>query len=195
MRCRRLLILTSVVLVAAFSLLAAGCGGSNEPGVASVATPSSSGSPSPGASASRTHTLLLAGQCLRQHGIPNLPDPTIASSGPATGQAILDKQAFLAVPSSVVNQAMAACRTALEQAGIRSGPNAGANPQEIQNLLAFARCMRNHGISNFPDPNSQGDFNFAGTGISQASLSQALLATARTCLPTAHGAVHMPVRH
>ena len=62
----------------------------------------------------QTRALLLAGRCLRQHGLPNLPDPTIASSGPAKGQAILDKQALLAVPSSVFNQAMLACRSALE---------------------------------------------------------------------------------
>jgi hypothetical protein len=194
MRCRRPLTLTSVVVVVAFSLLAAGCGGAGSPGVASVtsATPSAAGS---SATTSRTHALLLAVQCLRRHGIPNFPDPMIAPSGPAKGQTILDKRGFRAVSSSVVNQAQLACRTALEQAGIHNGPNAGANPQEIQNLLAFARCMRNHGVQNFPDPNSQGEFNFAGTGINVNQASQTLLATARTCLPTAHGAVHMPVQH
>jgi hypothetical protein len=194
MRWPRPLTLTSVVMVAAFSLLAAGCGGRGSPGVASVtsSTPNAAGS---SATTSRTHALLLAVQCLRRHGIPNFPDPIIASSGPAKGQWILDKQAFLAVTDSVVNQAMVACRAAMAQIRSHNGPNAGANPQEIQNLLAFARCMRNHGISNFPDPDSQGEFNFVGTGININQPSQSLLATARTCLPTAHGALHMPNQH
>jgi hypothetical protein len=193
LRCRRPLILTSVVAVAAFSLVAAGCGGRGSPGVASITSSTVSSAAGSSATTSQSHALLLAGRCLRQHGIPNLPDPTIASSGPAKGQAILDKQFLHAVPSSVLNNAMLACRTALGQAGIGNGPNAGARtPQEIQDGLAFARCVRNHGIPNFPDPNSQGDFNLAGTGIDQHSLSPAELAAARTCLPTAHGAVHIP---
>jgi hypothetical protein len=195
MRWHRPLILSSVVAVAVFSLLMAGCGGGGSPRVASVASSTSSAAGSSAAAASRDHALLLAGRCLRQHGIPNFPDPIIASSGPAKGQTILDKRGFLAVPKSVASQAILACRTALEQAGIHSSSHPGASPQEIQNLLAFARCMRNHGVSNFPDPNSQGEFDFTGTGINQASPSQAQLATARTCLPTAHGAVHMPVKH
>ena len=105
---------------------------------------------------------------------------------------VLDKQALVAYPSSVVNQAEDACGTALEQAGLSSGPNQAPSTQEIQDLLAFARCVRNHGISNFPDPNSQGGFNLAGTGINSHQLSPAELAVARTCLPTARGAVHIP---
>jgi hypothetical protein len=45
---------------------------------------------------------------------------------------------------------------------------------------------------NFPDPNSQGQFNLAGTGINSHQLSPAELATARICLPTAHGDVQIP---
>jgi len=141
---------------------------------------------------SQTNALPLAGRCLRHHGLSNFPDPAVASSGPAKGRVILDKQALLAYPVPVVSQAMNACRTALDKAGISSGPNAGANPQEIQDLLAFARCVRNHGISNFPDPDSQGGFNLAGTGINSHQLSPAELTAARICLPTAHGTVHVP---
>ena len=194
MHCHRTLILTSVVVVAAFSLLAAGCGGAGSPGVASCAssTPSAAGS---SATNSHVHALLLAVRCIRQHGIPSFPDPIIASSGPAKGQTILDKRGFLAVSTSVGDQVMVACRTAMAQAGMQNRSSAGANAHDIQNLLAFARCMRAHGISNFPDPDSQGEFNFAGTGINGTSPSQALLATAQTCLPSAHGAVHLPGPH
>lgn len=193
MRCRRARTLASIVAVVAFSLLAGGCGGAGSPGVASVAAtstvPSAAGS---AATTSGTQALRAAGRCLRQHGLPNLPDPFIATSGPAQGQAVLDKQALRSYPETVVNQAVDVCRAALEKAGFQGGPNAAASPREIQNLLAFARCVRNHGISNFPDPDSQGNFNFAGTGINPHSLSPAELHVARTCLPTSRGAVHVP---
>jgi hypothetical protein len=146
------------------------------------------------ATVSQTRALLLAGRCLRQHGIPNLPDPTIASSGPAKGQAVLDKPALVAVPRSVLNQAMAACHNALDQAGLYGGPNQGPTPQQMQDLLAFARCVRSHGVANFPDPNNEGGFNLAGTGINSHDLSSAQLAVARTCLPAAHGTVQIPAQ-
>jgi len=193
MRSRRPRTLTSVVAVGALSLLAAGCGGVGAPGVANVASstiPTATG-PSPTAT-SRAQVLLVAGRCLRRHGMPDLPDPTIASSGPAKGYAVLDKGFLRAIPESVVNQALLACHTALQQARIYNGPNAGANPREIQNLLAFARCVRRHGITNFPDPDSQGGFDLAGTGINSHQLSPSELAVAMTCLPTARGAVHLP---
>ena len=143
-------------------------------------------------SISRPHALLVAGRCLREHGLPNLPDPTIATSGPAEGRAILDKQALLAVPTSVFERALAACNTDLEQAGFQGGPGSTPSPRQIQDLLAFARCVRHHGIPNFPDPNNQGGFNLAGTGIDSHQLSPAQVAAARTCLAAAHGTVHIP---
>jgi hypothetical protein len=191
MRCRCL----PIVAVAAFSLLAAGCGGGGSSGVANVSSttlPGATGRSAPPTN-TRTSALLLAGRCLREHGLSNLPDPAIASSGPAKGQAILDKGSLRGFPTSVVNNALLACHTALVQAGIGSGPNGGTRtPQQIQDGLAFARCVRNHGIRNFPDPNGQGDFNLAGTGINSNDLTPAQLAAARACLPAAHGAVHIP---
>ncbi len=173
----------------ALGLVLAACG----PGKASPPVPQAAGSSA--TTVPNTHALHLAGQCVRQHGIPNFADPFIASSGPATGKAVLDKQALVGVPSSVVSRALGACRTALDQAGISNGgASSTPTPQEMQNLIAFARCARNHGISNFPDPNAQGGFNLAGTGINSHQLSPAELAVAKTCLPSAHGAVHIPTQ-
>src|SRR5579872_5046952 len=143
------LILSSLVVVAALALLAAGCGGGGSPRVANITSSTVPNGAGSSATTSQPDSLRLAGRCLRQHGIPNLPDPTIASSGPAKGQAILDKQFLRAVPDSVLSQAMLVCHTALEQAGLGSGPNASARtPQQIQDGLAFARCVRDHGIPN-----------------------------------------------
>ena len=139
-----------------------------------------------------TNAALVATRCLRQHGLPDLPGPVLATSGPARGQVVLDKAGLAAYPSSVVSQATAACSAAMAE--LSGGPNVAPSAHELQDLLAFARCVRNHGVPNFPDPNSQGGFNLAGTGINSHELSQAELAAARTCLPTAHGQVHIPTQ-
>jgi hypothetical protein len=34
--------------------------------------------------------------------------------------------------------------------------------------LSYAQCMRSHGVPGFPDPNSQGEFALAGSGVSSA---------------------------
>ena len=170
-------------------LALAACGSQQaSPSVAHVArTPTTkAGSP--------TSALLLATQCLRQHGLPNLPGPILATAGPAEGHMVLDKQALATYPRSAVTQALAACTAALEQAGLDSGSNAAASSQELRYLLAFAHCVRNHGISNFPDPNAQGDLNLAGTGINSHELTPAELAAARACLPAAHGDVNIPTQ-
>jgi hypothetical protein len=188
MRRPRSPVLAGLLAVAALSLLAAGCGGGSAPGVASIVSstvPGATGSSAP------ANALLVAGRCLRQHGLANLPDPSIATEGPAKGQAILDKQALHAFSQPVVTRAMVACAAALSQAKIYSSSSA-RTPQQIQDGLAFSRCMRRHGISNFPDPNGQGSFNLAGTGINSHDLSPAEIAAARACLSSAHGAVHIP---
>jgi len=71
MRRRLPLILTAVVPVAVFSLLAAaGCGGGGSPRVANVATSTTA------ATTTTTQNGLLAfSQCMRSNGMPNFPDP------------------------------------------------------------------------------------------------------------------------
>jgi hypothetical protein len=175
--------------LALVGLALAACGSQQaSPPVAHVArTPSTT-------AASHTDPLLLATKCLRQHGLPNMPGPILATAGPARGHMILDKQALATYPRAEVSQALGACTTSLEQAGLDGGSNSGASSQEIRYLLAFAHCVRNHGVPNFPDPNSQGGFNLAGTGINGHELTPAELAAARACLPTAHGEVNIPAQ-
>jgi len=191
MKRHRASILVSILSVAAFSLIAAGCGGGGAPGVASIGPSTAPNAAGSSATASRAGVLLLAGRCLREHGLANLPDPTVASAGPAKGKAILDKLALHAFPAPMVDNALAACRSVLQRAGIGSGSRT-RTLQEIQDGLAFARCVRRHGISNFPDPDAQGTFNLAGTGINPHSLSRAQLAAATTCLRIAHGVIKIP---
>jgi hypothetical protein len=48
--------------------------------------------------------------------------------------------------------------------------------------LAFARCMRSHGIHNWPDPNRDGQFSKADTTLQKLAVTQSQLQTAqRAC--------------
>jgi hypothetical protein len=140
-----------------------------------------------GSAASPTSALHLAGQCLRQHGIPNFPDPVVATDGPAAGRAIFDKSALKSYPVSAVNQAMNECRTALDQAGLAgSGQNSTVSQQELQARLALARCIRSHGVPNFPDPNPSTGEVTPPPGLSKTSPS--ILAAIRACPSQAQAA-------
>jgi len=52
-----------------------------------------------------------------------------------------------------------------------SGPSSGVTNQ--QTAVAYAQCVRSHGVPNFPDPNSQGEIIISGQNISQSQLQTA----------------------
>ena len=101
---------------------------------------------------SRAEALHLAGRCIRQHGVPAFPDPTVNA-----GQVVISRTQLLAVPKSVLGQAMTACRAALDRAGIQMGRARGRggqpSPQQMRAILRFARCLRSHGVVGLADPN------------------------------------------
>lgn len=131
-----------VIGVTGALLLLAGCG--------RAGTASSSPSPVPGQNDQRLAYLQFA-QCMRSHGQPNFPDP-VQESG---------DWGFPATAGKPI--APAACEAAYRH--IRSvnqsiyGPASGAS---VAALRAFASCMRGHGLSDWPDPTSDGHFALPG---------------------------------
>jgi hypothetical protein len=107
----------------------------------------------PAAAQSQADALRLAGQCMRQHGIPGFPDPTVN----AAGAVAFSKDQLITAPRAAVVQAFVACRGALDRAGIQGGNrhDMGGKPTayQLHQLLAFARCMRAHGLPSLADPN------------------------------------------
>jgi hypothetical protein len=102
---------------------------------------------------SQASALHLAGQCMRQHGIPGFPDPTVN----ATGQVTFSKTQLIGEPKAVISQALTACRVALDRAGIQAGRGhdlgGKPSPAQLREIVAFARCMRAHGLTGLQDPN------------------------------------------
>jgi hypothetical protein len=96
---------------------------------------------------------------MRSHGVPSFPDPDSQGNFPPIqmGRNGVSKQAVLS--------AQDACRH-LSPYG---GGGVGTSQQQQAKLaqaLNFARCMRTHGVPNFPDPSAAGNsgmgFNMSG---------------------------------
>ncbi|MFZ0378227.1 MAG: hypothetical protein WAL38_10400 [Solirubrobacteraceae bacterium] len=79
----------------------------------------------------------------------------------------------------VLRSAERACKAYLPPAG---GPPLKVRAQQRRHELAFARCMRAHGIPNFPDPSS---YSGGQVGLPAAidPQSPAFLTAARVCGP------------
>jgi hypothetical protein len=140
---RRLAVLIAGPL--ACGLLAAACGSSGSGGPA-VANLSSSPSASATSSGGSGHASTLAyARCMRAHGISDFPDPDAHGNLGLNGQPGSD----LDPNNPAYKAANSACKSLLP------APQAPPHGAKAQNLR-YARCMRAHGISDFPDPKPDG---------------------------------------
>jgi hypothetical protein len=132
-----------------------------------VAACGSSNSGKSGTGADRSQALAFA-QCMRAHGVPNFPDPRTNGGGGLLIQQKAGSGASLtvngvSVSSPAFQSAMRSCRSYLPNGG--HPPPLSASRRAA--LLAFSRCMRAHGITNFPDPT----FQNGGVGLRFGSSS------------------------
>ncbi len=68
--------------------------------------------------------------------------------------------------------ALLACVVGLAACGSSSSNASSATASRVAQLIAFAGCMRSHGVPNFPDPTSGGGIHFeASSGINPFSPS------------------------
>jgi hypothetical protein len=185
--------------LAALALLAAGCGGgSKSPTVAhlgSSTTPSTSsssssaGSGSASSSAGSSHSQAVAySGCMREHGVPNFPDPQISTSGDEVKVAIRVTPGITGNPH--FQSAEKACGKLLPEGGPGGpGSNHQISPQEQSQYLKAAACIRTHGIPNFPDPT----FSGGGVHVSQKGIdlhSSRVRAAEEACQSLIPGGLH-----
>jgi hypothetical protein len=174
--CRRPHILSSVVAVAALSLLAAGCGGggSSRPGVAGLdttTTAAAAGASSPGGD------LVQYATCMRSHGVLSFPDSASFGSSPAI-RAAKGQMAQITESEASLPKFQAAQR-ACAKYGPPTTPPPHVSTHELQKLLAVSRCLRAHGIPSFPDPNPATGELSTPAGIDRSSPQ--VLAALRAC--------------
>jgi hypothetical protein len=146
-RYRRVLL---VALIACLAVVAAGCGGTTGSGVAHLETstaPTNTGT----AAVSGSRSPVAYARCMRSHGVPTFPDPN--SKGQVSSSSIPN------LNSPQYRKAQEVCRALLPQGytGQGGSPTGGSlTPQQQAQFLQYARCMRTHGLPNFPDPTSSG---------------------------------------
>jgi hypothetical protein len=122
--------------------------------------------------------LLRFAACLRSHGVAGLPSPVAA---PAAFKHSLGNT------SPTFTSATTACGHLLP--GQESQSQGAAHTRQQTNaMLAFARCIRGHGFSRFPDPTSNGSETHEMLAHSGIDLHQPALANAAdTCVSVTHG--------
>lgn len=84
------------------------------------------------------------GVCMRAHGA-QVSDPTLD----ARNVPQLDKTQLNAIMGRTMTEASQACRSIIDNVpGNPANPGTGS----IETKVTFARCMRAHGVPDFPDP-------------------------------------------
>jgi hypothetical protein len=104
--------------------------------------------------------MVVYAKCMRASGVPNFPDPT------AGGNFLFHARAGI-INSPLFKAAQAKCHNLLPEGGPGSGPP--PSPQTLARFLNIARCMRQHGVSDFPDPRTTAPANPLGSGIAELS--------------------------
>ena len=164
--------LAGFVLALGASLAA--CGGassSGNDGVVSLATPTASPDPaaSPTASLDPEDAMQAFTACMKEHGVDigvavvadsgtggTISGPSVSGSAPGTAGKPQTGGGTEFDPKTL-EAADEACRDLLPS-GMQGDPNATIPPEQVEQLLAFAKCMRDHGFD-FPDP------QFSGNGL------------------------------
>jgi hypothetical protein len=112
------------------------------------------GSPGKNSQSARQNAFLAFSECMRSHGVPTFPDP-----GPGGG---IQLSSGMNPFSPAFKAARAVCQKLLPGGGPGAAhPTAQAKAQ----TLKISECMRQHGVSGFPDPTLSPPSSPAGYSI------------------------------
>jgi hypothetical protein len=163
--------------IVGLGLFVAGCGSS------------SPGSSNSGSVKTFTRAAFQYSSCMREHGLSSFPDPAMTDHD---GQQVAYLSASIPVdPSPTYKSAQQSCRGILPTPSNASATQR-AQQQETreQRLVAFAKCLRGHGISNFPDPTTQGQLTLEMVSAAGVDLhAPTVLNAAEACIGTTNGTV------
>lgn len=103
--------------------------------------------------------------CMRENGVPNYPDPV-----PGTERSDLSN---VDTNSAAFSDAQEKCHD-LQPGG---GEQAPPDTSELEQLRDYAQCIRENGVPDFPDPDSDGKF----PGIADARGNPAFTKASEAC--------------
>ncbi|MCT2582283.1 hypothetical protein [Actinophytocola gossypii] len=114
------------------------------------------------ANMSEEEKALAFAKCMRNNGVPDFEDP-----GPGGGMKIEgERSRDDAGKAEAMKKATEKCR---EYSPAGSG-GSGPSEKEIEQLRKFAKCMRENGLPDFPDPRADGQIGMkTNSGIDPAS--------------------------
>ena len=114
-------------------------------GCSSVPAATSSGTSGGSNTATNREQAMKFAECMRDNGVSAFPDPN--ASGELTIDAVANGSS-LDTSTAAFKQAMSACK-GLEPPGFTGGK---VTDQQRKARLEFAQCMRDNGVTDFPDP-------------------------------------------
>jgi hypothetical protein len=161
------------------ALVVAGCGGSTPP---RSTTSAAASSPQDGITAAYRYS-----RCMRSHGATGFPDPQVHQNGNSVSvmQRVPDSLAH----SPAFTAAQKACRGIIP-APASPSQEAARQRAKAEALLAFARCLRNHGVTNFPDPSAQGELRLPAVEAAGVDIhAPSFLTAAKACVGVTHGMI------
>jgi hypothetical protein len=152
-------------MVAMVAVISAGCGGTRSSGDTNTATvpagtgssgstntaaaPAGTGNGGGNSTATTREKAVKFAECMRANGVSTFPDPN--TSGEMTIDAIANGSS-VDPNSPAFKQALSACKD-LEPPGFTGTK---VTPQQTTARLAFAHCVRENGVPDFPDPTPNG---------------------------------------
>ncbi|MFC0529279.1 hypothetical protein [Phytohabitans kaempferiae] len=174
---------TGLVLGLLLALSAAGCAGEGDSGdqvaTAGGRTPEATASAESAGKGDDRDQILAFSRCMRENGVPEFPDPETNGSGGFS----------LSLPGDTdkekVDAAQEKCKQHLPDGGEPPKPD----PEQVETMREYARCMRENGVPKFPDPSEDGGFQLDGdqVGDPQSPAFKAAEEKCRSIMPGAPG--------
>ena len=131
--------LRPLAVLAVLAMFGVGCGNGSAGADNSAVT-------SGGTGAASTHGRAVKfAECMRANGVSGFPDPD--ASGAFTVDEVVNGSG-IDPESAAWQQAIGACQD-LQPPGFTGH---GRSPEQQKAALAFAQCVRDHGVKDFPDP-------------------------------------------
>lgn len=140
----------TLAVVGAAMLALAGCDGGGLTGGGDAGGAPPSASPTSSSDTGSLAAWLEVAKCVRAHGHPDFPDP------------VEDGMGGWKIPDSVGNVKVSGCDDLVRKAKQQTRQLEAPSAADMAKLRQYARCMREHGLPTFPDPNSEGNFDLPG---------------------------------